>query len=158
MADAGADYEVMSNITAENLFRTVRGYNLTNTTYYAEFNSDTGNLVYLYMTVGTAAEDMSVTFNGEVTTDADKGITRITSATVTTAGAVTVVGTGTASAGDVITVTAAVAEGASTSGSIVLTYDGSTWTATGTITVIGVDGTVATYPSTGGTITVTISG
>ena len=158
MADAGADYEVMSNITAENLFRTVRGYNLTNTTYYAEFNSDTGNLVYLYMTVGTAAEDMSVTFNGEVTTDADNGITRITSATVTTAGAVTVVGTGTASAGDVITVTAAVAEGASTSGSIVLTYDGSTWTATGTITVIGVDGTVATYPSTGGTITVTISG
>ena len=52
---------------------------------------------------------------------------------------------------------ATVAEGATANGSIVLTYNGSIWTATGSITVIGVDGNVVTYPSTGGTISVTIS-
>ena len=157
MADAGADYEVMANITAENLFRTLRGYTLTSATYYAETDSDTGELVYLYMTVGTAAEDMTATFTGKATTDANSSITAISSVTAATNGNVTVTASGSADSGDVITVTATVAEGATANGSIVLTYNGSIWTATGSITVIGVDGTVVTYPSTGGTISVTIS-
>ena len=157
MSDAGANYEVMSNITAENLFRTLRGYTLTGTTYYAEVDSDTGNLVYLYMRVGGAAtENMGVTFNA---TTNNAGV-NLGTLTVTqsngTISAIQFAGvTGSLAATDTVSITATVAEGASSTGTITVTYNSGSWVANGTITVVGVDGTVNTY--TANNITVSFS-
>ena len=158
MSDAGANYEVMANITAENLYRTLRGYTLTGTTYYAEVDSDTGNLVYLYMRVGGAAtENMGVTFNA-TTNNAGVNLGTLTvtqsNGTISAIQFAGVTGPSLA-ATDTVSITATVAEGASSTGTITVTYKSGSWVANGTITVVGVDGTVNTY--TANNITVSFS-
>ena len=84
-------------------------------------------------------------------TSTNVALTSLTGTVASTA--VNVTGSGTPSNGDKLTVTAATVDaGASASGEIVFTYNGTSWTASGAILVTAENGTSTNY--TGGTVTI----
>ncbi|RHR10680.1 S-layer homology domain-containing protein [Pseudoflavonifractor sp. AF19-9AC] len=158
--DDGANYELQSGISAETLFKFLRGYKATTTgaSFYAKTNTDSGKLEQLYVRVDNVAVDTTTSWTATAAA-ANDGITVAGTASVTGSAPVSAISisgsTGSAANGDKITVTLDACEGAKVSGSWTTTYNGSAWSAvSGTITVTFVDGSTASYTATNITPTV----
>ena len=158
--DDGANYELQSGISAEALYKYLRGYKATTTgaSFYAKTNTDSGKLEQLYVRVDNVAVDTTTSWTATAAA-ANTGITVAGTVSVTGSSPVSAISisssTGSAANGDKITVTLDASEGAKVSGSWTTTYDGSAWSAvSGTITVTFVDGSTASYTATNITPTV----